>query len=563
MTVTTIVPLDVSTTIVPEALLEAGEPFDPTPEPPEPGPGNPEVEPLPAEPRRYGRRVQALLCAPVTHRPLAEIRTAVVDSWSERFGPGSASLTADAHDPAWQAIRTRTTEVRGRTVGTPDLKGLELHIGLEGVRQWSGIIQQPTSWGQGRISVSAESAEAVLAERTLGETEQEDFYQGRGSFPTTSLVGWSSDDNVSLSFTTTNPYEGVRSLVVTAAGVGGWAYGPWVLMPGNEGISRFPVGSALVRSPEGRPTFVGVEVRVDGEVVNEEFSTDELGESDSSDETWQGPVAGRGRLLPEVVDHLVRVKIFVPRDQPVTVDLVRLQQPTLTGYPSPRDLSLYPVRILRDAQFGPGGSSWGIGSTVLEMTGVEEKLTWAHQDDHPVDEAMGSVRDRMDGPDYWITPSWRLLVGKRRGIDRRDVSLTPDKMIDCRMTLDPGGQVDELRGITDIGTASYRHVHAYNGPNTGSRRIRQIVPTPNGLPYDPGRRWLNGQGEWASRTPFSAQVTVDFDYGMRFAVGDGVMFAGEDGGLAWWGPVRVASRTVRPGDNTCVLEVGPDPKVDL
>jgi hypothetical protein len=563
---TTLCPVDPSTPRVPEVLVTSGEAFYALPDPPDPAPGDPGVPRPTVSPRAFGRRVQVLACKPVFHTPLAELRTARVESWSDRFGPSDAEFSIDTHDPGLRAFPARSTTVRGRSVVVPDLKGIEVTIGLEGARTWTGIIQEPTGWGQGRMTVRAVSPEALFDERTLGETEQHDYYDGRGAFPTTSLAGWSFDPNVTHEFETDHPYEGERSLRVEAVGVGGSVYGPWALMKGQDGITRYPRGSALVKAPYHTPVWVSTEVRLlDGTVVNKDFTKANLGASDDGNTGWQGPVAGRGRLTPEAVDHNVRVRIYLTRGQSILLDLIRLQWPTLTGFPNDTDLSYYPGRIIRDAQASQfGGSSWGMASVVDSLTGVEDRITFPHQEDHPVGEAISTITDMAGGPDVRVTPAWRLKATARRGQDRTDIALTPDRIISCTMTIDPGGQIDELRGLTDIGSGSDRHVFGVNGPVHGTtRRIRKLVPVPNGLNYDAARRWTEGQAEYAARTPFSAEVTVDFDFGLRFAVGDGVRFAYDDGNLAWWGPVRVGARTMKPRSNTCVLEVGTDPVVAL
>jgi hypothetical protein len=130
-----------------------------------------------------------------------------------------------------------------------------------------------------------------------------------------------------------------------------------------------------------------------------------------------------------------------------------------------------------------------MASVVDSLTGIEDRITWPHQDDHPVGEAISSVTDMEGGPDAWVTPAWPAAGRRPEGAGTApDLALTPERIIACTMTIDPGGQVDELRGVTDIGSASYRHVH--RGERAGARQptagSAKLVPVPNGLKYDAG-----------------------------------------------------------------------------
>jgi len=562
---TTLVPVDPATADVPEALLVAGDAFDPLPDPSDPGPGDP-GDPTPTTVSfPLGRRVQVMLCEPVTHRPVAELRSARGAEWTDRFGAGDATVSVDSRDPAWAQVAASTATVRGRTVSKPDLKGFELKIGVAGQRRWAGIIQEPHSWG-GRFTLKAVSLEALLDERTLGATEQEDFYNGRGSFPDTDLTGWSFGPGVTHTFTA-SAYEGNRALRATSpTSAAGVLYGPWKMLPGQDGQVRYPVGSAVVKAPDGCRVWVGAQVQtLDGTPVNEEFTTEALGQSDDTDTGWQ-IVAGKGRLRPTPALHKVRVVVFWERASTISVDLVRLQWPTLTGFSSPVDLSRYPGRILFDAQ-NPnlGGVNMGLVAVIRSNTGIEERLTWAHQEDHPVGDAIRQVRDMDGGPDVWVTASGRQIAAARRGSDRSDITLNPHNILKCTPTMDPGGQIDELRVITSLGTGSYRHVHSYDAPRVENRRrIRQVTQEPSPMGYDAGKRWTRGQGRWASQEPFSARVEVAYDLAEQLNVGDGLPFSWDDGSeVAWWGAVRIGAITYRPWVGRAVLEVGTDRAVSL
>lgn len=561
MTALTFCPTDESTLACPDYLVDVPAPVIVPTDPPDPGPGVP-----PWTRGQYGPRVQVRLCRPVTHDPICELRTARVESWTDRFGKGEASLSVHLDDPGWLLIPQRTVWVRGRRKVRPDLKAVEVTIGLDGQRMWSGILQDPVSWVGPRVQFKATSAEGVFEERTLGETEQPDFYHGRGSFPTTDLTGFEWDDPITTSWVTgDDAYEGGRSLrLTTDATVGGaWFYGPWTVLAGQEGQVRYPVASCVVKSPDAVPVVVGCYVEaLDGSAINPEFTTQAFGDNDDANTDWQ-VVAGRGRMLPENTSQKVRFAIHLPRSVHVDIDLVQIQWPTLTGFPSNRDLSLYPGKIVKDAQASElGGCNYGIHTKVLSLTGIEDHLTWAHQEDHPVNEAIDSVTDMDGGPDKWLTPSWRMLVAARRGSNRADVALSDHRILSCTPNFDPAGQVDELRATTDIGTGSYRHVFAHDGPRRGNRRrIRKLVIAPPKLDFDGGKRWTEGQGKFAEREPVSASVEVDMAYGLRFNVGDGVPFTFSKGNWAEWEDVRIGERTVRPLVGRVSFQVGLDPVV--
>lgn len=558
---TAVCPVDPTLHLYPEAFAFGGEALEPIYEIPDGGPASP--------PPALGRRHQLVLCQPITHKPLAQLNSFEVSDWGDDFGPGnSVTGTASLSDPAWLLVGARTTTYRGRKVGVPDAKGLEVMFGVDGMLAASGVLQQPIPLGDGQVQLTVSSPEAVLDERALGETEQKDYYRGLGSFPTTDLTGWTFDANLEHTWEVAQPWQGTRSLKVKCTSTaGGWVYGPWVNIPGQDGFVRHPVASAMVRSAtaaEGIVAACWVELP-DGTPVRQDYTLANASSADSSTTGWQGPIAGRGWLTPAPIDHRVRAGIHIPGgNQWVTIDFVRLQWPTLTGYPTQKDLSLYPLRILRDYQYRPGGSPEGIHGELVSLTGKTERLSWAHQDDHPAWEAITSITERDDGPDVWITPGWVMKVAKRRGRDRRDVALNADSMIRATVTIDPGSEVDEFRALTDLGSGPTRIVHGIDQPRRRHRRrIRRLVQAPVGLTYGAGRAWTAGQAEWAAREPMAFEADVTYEFGLRLNVGDGVLFAWADGNVAWWGPVRIGSRRFKPGEGICTITGGTDPKVDL
>jgi hypothetical protein len=185
---TTLCPLDESTPLVPEVLVTSGEAFYGLPDPVDPGPGDPGV-PLPTvSPRAFGRRIQVLPCKPVFHTPFGELRTARVESWSDRFGPGDAEFSIDTHDPGLRLFASSVTTVRGRNVVDPRPEGLRVRHRPRRLPRVDGHRAGTHRLGQGaHDSLDLVSPEALFDERTLGETEQHDYYEGRGAFPTDSI----------------------------------------------------------------------------------------------------------------------------------------------------------------------------------------------------------------------------------------------------------------------------------------------------------------------------------------------------------------------------------------
>lgn len=537
---------------------------------PDPGPGDPDDAYVAPNAHRYGRRLQLLFCEPITHRALCEARSFRTTKWSDRHGaPGEISGEVSMWDPAWDVVGITRTVIRGRSTFEPDYKGLEVLLVEDGVPVATGIFHQPMTSSGDWLTLTVSGPEAVLDERTLGETEQEDFYGGVGSFPTTDLAGWEFSSGIVREWNTTTPWEGARSLRVrtTIDDAPQWVYGPWVNLEGQDGWVRHPVGSAVLRSTSaaqgiGVYTFVQLP---GGSPVRFDFSLAEAGVAAEDETDWQGPITSRGWLTPNPVTHRVRVGILVPGDGSwLDIDYVRLQWPTLTGYVSQQDLCLYPGRVLRDAQYREGRSPWGISWIVRTLTGITDRISWAHQDDHPVGDAIHTITDRDDGPDFWITPAWQAVTSARRGRDRRDVSLTGNTVRRCKITFDPGGEVDELRALTDLGTGPARVLHGVDQPRrTNRRRIRSLTHVPPGSTFDSGRAWTAGEAEFAARRQFSAEVTVSYDDGRLFGIGDGVMAALVDGTQSFVGPVRVTKRDFVPASEECVLSVGIDPLVDL
>jgi hypothetical protein len=540
----------------------------PVPLPPPPDSGDPD-EPWVPVTTRPARRVQVLLHHVVTHEVIGELTTAVVEDYSEDvdlLAPGSATITASAHDPLWSQVALVTvTGPDGRPVYRWRPEYHEVSIGIDGVTRWVGVFRQPMDYDGDTLLLACREPSILFFDDTLGRVEQLDLYNGWGNFEKVPLGRTPPGLTVPPGVTATvvaDAVRGTKSLQVTG---NGWVSCPKVGLPGNVGNGPSAEGSAFGRFPRTMETgerTVITWARLGGSLVNPAVSLTKGGLRPDSGTRWTDDPVTSGALLSDdtVAVHQVWVDLLAHPDG-VRYDLVRLQQGILTGFLNPQDGTRYPVRVLRDIQSTSlGGFPYGLSSRVDQLVGSDEfAMVWNHNGTHTVSDVLSACMDRVGGAEATIDPSWTLVVTKRLGRYRPELVLSNETVISPAWSDDPGAGAEDFVAMTGRGSGTSLVTSTVSQPRIANRHRRtKIVRGPN--------RTLNQIDAWAkvkagvaARQQITAEVDVTWAYGEAIAKGDTLPTAMSVGSHGLWGqPVRVLTKTWLPFEGICRLTVGAD-----
>jgi len=536
---------------------------------PDPGPGDPDAEPIVWAEPAFGPRVQAMLCRTVTHEIVGELRTAVVDDWEEDVDePPGASVTASSWDPLWSQVAAHTASHRGRPIYDWDPKGHELLIGLDGNPEWTGVFRQPLDIGGDRVALPARGPEILLAERTLGLVEQTDWLAGWGDFERypvgTVPPGLVLVPKPGHTMTATIVLDAVRGrhcLQLTGAG---WARTPKVALPGQDSVGRTAGVSAFAKTPTGvaagTPIVATYTQRADALVPsNRDYTLFNVGSTPDPDGRWsKDPIGSKARMSTDAINHWTWGELRSFDDHPTRYDLVRLTEGVLTGFLTSKTYDHYVALLIEAMQYGEGGAPWGMTSRIESHATGSIEMSWGHTAHHTGSEAMAMVTDVDGGAAWTVNPAWVARIMAERGQRRTDVLLGPDQVLECRWAQDPGAEVDDYIADTGRGSGSTLVTSTWSAPFEADRhRITSIVRPPVDRSLNAIDAWTRRHGPVAHRRQVTCELDVRWRYGRGIACGDTVPVALVDGLLGHWiTPMRVVKRRMRPREGIVTLTMG-------
>lgn len=536
------------------------------PVPPTPGPDTPVVQAAP--------RVQLMVLS-ATGEPLGEVRTALVESWSDPLDSDGAQIrvSVSGHDPLLWSLGVDEGTVYGVRVRQIDAKALRFLVVVDGQPSAPGFLLADVALGDDAVRLDLRGGMDLLRGLTLrgGDDDSgsgfspsiedlvraEDALEGRGSFDgPLGISGWVSE-GPTLAADTTVFLSAPRSLRITGTGR---VNGPWVQIPGSEHHRAGWFVECALRLPAtdaDDDLRVGVAVEVQRRVAGTwttvvPVAGDPKWWSDDADPEqteWQ-MLQARGNVAMSSDAHRMRQVLVVwanTTGQPIRVDEVRYRQNSRIGSALPQDLSGLAARVLGGSVFRR--PDHGLGYRINGLTGTEISVLWDTEDRVSALDALSTITSRPDGPDVWFRSDWRYIIEPRRGQTRRDVQLDPQSIVDVSWTVGPG--VDDHLTLTDP-TIQHRTPWA-----PGRLRTEATVRPPI-AEWHVQAGWAEGWAEQAALRQVVAEVVVPWSLGWRLQTGDCVWLAYEVGGEGFVGWVRVFDRRLDPQALTVVLSVGVD-----
>lgn len=537
--------------------------------PPEPVPPGPETPVAAAAPR-----VQ-LMALDATGQPLGEIRSALVESWSDPLDHDGAQIRVQVsgHDPLLWSLGVDQGIVCGRRVRQIDAKALRFLVVVDGQPSAPGFLLSDVPLGDDTVRLDLRGGMDLLRGLTLrgGDDDTgsgfspsiedlvraEDALEGRGSFDgPTGISGW-TPVGPAVAASMTVFLSAPRSLRITGTGR---VNGPWVTIPGSEHHRAGWFVECAVRLPSAGvddDLRVGVAVEVQRRVGSSWVTVTPVpgdprwwsDDADPEQTEWQ-MLQARGNTAMTTQPHRMRQVIVIwgnSTGQPVHVDEVRYRQNSRIGSALPQDLSGLAARVLGGSVFRR--PDHGLGYRINGLTGTELSMLWYTSDRVSALDALSTITSRPDGPDVWFRSDWRYIIEPRRGQTRRDVQLDPQSVLEVAWTVGPG--VDDHLTLTDP-TIQHRTPWA-----PGRLRTEATVRPPI-AEWHVQAGWAEGWAEQAALRQVVADVTVPWSLGWRLQTGDCVWLAYEVGGEGFVGWVRVFDRKLDPQALTVVLSVGVD-----
>lgn len=256
--------------------------------------------------------------------------------------------------------------------------------------------------------------------------------------------------------------------------------------------------------------------------------------------------------------HALSTTLPVEFDAPAIIE----RENTSTG--DTVDLNRAVERLWAFFDHGREQSPTGVQVLRGEPTGVEEVVTFWHEDHTSGPEALEAVCGRSDGPDYWFHgPGRRIKVGKRRGSKRTDLGPIHawDLVGRVEWSLDPGQQKSALQAVSGGNTLwSGADTGAIDVSETHGIIIAATVSAPVGMNPNRLDAWVKAELRRQRSLPCTASLPLTVDHGRRIAVGDSIRLAIELGDgleLAGWFRVTAWQYDVQAGVVT--VDVGSDP----
>lgn len=538
---------------------------------PEPSPPTPDLD---AEwtgtPAAAAPLVQVVISRAITREAIGWLTTAEVDDWDvdvELLVGTSAQVVASSWDPLFDAMATRSwVGADGRMKHEWDPKGYIATIHVDGFGEETFVFRRPIDIGGDRVVIAAEGPQVIFSERILGRAEQVDLLDGRGSFEGYDSVeemvadGWRFPAGV----TPTLVADGVSGSKCLDVIGDGWVGAPKVTLVGQDGVGRTAEGSAFGKWPDdvavGDYVVETYTQRTDSLAPsNEDLTLAKAGQRPDSGSGWsEAPVTSGAVMSPQAVAHRTWPQVRSFAGLHSRYDLVALRQGILTGFLTEKDLAYYVERVLRDLNSRSlGGSSTGLTTRIMALTGTEAQMVWAHNQRQAVRDVLSMVLDAEGGPECRITPGWVLEVWDRLGSDRTDVVLSVLDVAEPAWAVDPGAQVEDFAATSGRGSGTSEVVCVVSQPYDPDRhRITRIVSAPVDRSLNQVGSWTARHARVAARLQATASFDVEWTAGRRYSRGDVVWVTQHDGDQGLDERMRVVNLRYRPTAGLVTVTVG-------
>ena len=482
----------------------------------------------------------------------------------------TASITASAWDPLWEACaKTTTMGADGLPKYTFDPGEFIVWIWEDGVCTWTGRFTEPVSFGDGTVGLPAQGPQSVFGERILGHAEQPDLLGDRGSFERYSSIaemeadGWVFPPGM-LKELVAGGARGAQSLRIKGEG---WVRSPRVPTDGGS-IGKAVKASVFGRWPStvraGLPVVSAWVQRTDSlRASNEALSLEKAGGRPGTGESWsESPVDGSTRTSAGPVLHRAGGMIRGVAGVWSTYDLLRIVESIQTGFQPGdyRDLAEYIPRIMIDLHSKRlGGSPTGLTWRIMAMTGTTASMRWEHAKRAKLRDVLSMVLNAEGGPECRITPGWVLEVWDRLGTDS-GITLSVHEILKPGWQVDPGAQVQDHAVDTGRGSGGTAIVSVVSqaGVSTTWRRYAEVTgPTERTL--DEIESWNRAHARTAARQQVTLEAEIPAYVAAQVNIGDTLWVIQHDGHVAM--PelrMRVLRKRKKYKRLTAVVSLGAD-----
>lgn len=511
--------------------------------------------------------------------------------WGARFtygrstrgrGPGRLSIEVPINERTMRVLGEPTGRVDqwGNEVRRLDPIRWELLVGstLEGTTD-RYIVRDPVQRRGGVLQIDARSIEDLPRDRIVGAATRKNRIVPDIADFRTGLTGWTKVGDCEATVITGGP-SGKRYVRITGTPGKAWLETTVLITDAKArrwGRKRIG-GLVLPKLPSGdwneyTLLSIGVQDQDTGQVW---WPDPDEGDEGAGAATTDMP---SGRWL---ADQRVEAFGYLPKSPfsvRVTLRLHALSTTHHVDYDAPAiierentttetevDLIRAVKKLWDHFDRGREQSRTGVQVVLGDPTGVEEVVTFWHEDHTSGPEALEAICGRADGPDYWFHgPARRIKTGRRRGAKRTDLGPLHTWHLagPVEWTLDPGLIRSALQAISGGNTL-------WGGADTGvidtsesdGQVIAATVSAPVGMNPNALDAWLRAELQRQKMLPITASLVLRHDVGRRISVGDSVRVAIELGdGLELAGWFRVTAWQHDPAAGTVTLDIGSDPEL--
>lgn len=379
-----------------------------------------------------GPRDQLIIVEAVTERPLAELRSAVIDkpTWTLN-GIGGMGVQIPVNDPTLLDCLVDPATVTGGT-GELNLLGREAQFWRNGELRWAGpIVAGEVDMGKGVLSLDCWDLGWYLSRKFIGAAERRDKLNGLGQMEEAGLPGWTRT-GVTMTRTSSTKARGTYSAQMIGEGAATASFSFPAITSGQDGTVLVTAMVKLSEAEDIANPILSVKAVPAGGTDTYRPAAENWAEID--EDTLLGGwtrVSAVCHLKPNVANDVTVALWSNSGAHSVWFDDVRVMRNDTVGIPSPgSDLTDHGRALVNHVQSIEKGGGFGLAVKVFATCGVVEVLGVRHIEHPQLLDLFDTYVNRDDGWDWWLDPQRRrVCFAPRRGQDQVDVALSDRSVV--------------------------------------------------------------------------------------------------------------------------------------